>query len=79
MTTGEIFLIVLIKGALVALLVKKGWWPDWEARALKREEHKRVLAAYEEWRERTGSQGAAHPRVVNEPLTRSRYRVRPAR
>ncbi len=61
MTAFEIGLVVAIKGALVVILTKYGWWPDWEARALKREEHKRVLRAYEEWCERTGTRPAADP------------------
>jgi hypothetical protein len=65
MTAWEIGLIVAIKGGLVALLIKKGWWPDWEARARKREEHKRVLLAYEEWCERTGTRPAADPRSLD--------------
>lgn len=64
-TTGTIFLVVLIKGALVTILVKKGWWPDWEARARKRAEHKRVLLAYEQWCKDTGTRPAADPAVIN--------------
>lgn len=64
MTTGmTIFLGVALKGAIVTFLAWKGWWPDWEKRALKREEHKRVLRAYEEWCERTGTRPASDPRV----------------
>jgi hypothetical protein len=58
-TAFEIFLIVALKGTLVAVFTKLGWWPDWEARARKREEHKRVLVAYEKWCERTGTRPAA--------------------
>ena len=65
MTAFEIGLIVAIKGALVGFLIHKGWWPDWEKRAMKREEHKRVLRLYEEWCERTGTRPAADPRVTN--------------
>jgi hypothetical protein len=53
-TTMTIFLAAFIKGSLTVWLVKKGWWPDWEKRALRREEHKRVIKAYEEWCEQTG-------------------------
>lgn len=59
MTAIEIFVGVAIKGALVVYLAKKGWWPDWEKRALRREEHKRVIKAYEVWCERTGERPAA--------------------
>lgn len=59
MTTGELIAVFVIKGALVAFLAKMGWWPDWEKRALRREEHKRVVKAYEEWCEQTGERPAA--------------------
>lgn len=59
MTALQILLAAAIKGALVVFLVKKGWWPDWEKRALRREEHKRVIKAYEDYCERTGSRPAA--------------------
>jgi hypothetical protein len=59
MTALEIGLIVAIKGGLVVVLTKLGWWPDWEKRALKREEHKRVVKAYEAWCEQTGQRPAA--------------------
>ncbi len=58
-TTAVIFVSVFLKGLLVAYLVHKGWWPDWEKRALRREEHKRVIKAYEEWCEQTGHRPAA--------------------
>lgn len=58
-TTMTILLAALIKGALVVWLTKKGWWPDWEKRALRREEHQRVIKAYEEYCERTGERPAA--------------------
>jgi hypothetical protein len=74
MTAWEIGLIVAIKGGLVTFLAYKGWWPDWEKRALKREEHKRVLLAYEEWRSRTGARGAADSAVEN-PVTNSGKQV----
>jgi len=59
MTAFQIFLIALGKGAVVAVLFKLGWWPDWEKRALRREEHKRVIKAYEAWCEQTGERPAA--------------------
>jgi hypothetical protein len=65
MTAFQIFLVVALKGALVVFLTWKGWWPDWEARARKREEHKRVLLAYEKWCERTGTRPAADPRFID--------------
>lgn len=71
MTTAEtIFVAVLIKGALITFLVKKGWWPDWEKRALRREEHQRVIRAYEEWCEQTGHRPAAD----HEALAKLAYR-----
>lgn len=79
-STGmTIFLAALLKGALAAFLVKKGWWPDWEARALKREEHKRVLRAYEHWCERTGTRPAADPRIVEKLLSQPLRGVRATR
>lgn len=59
MTAGTIFTIAFLKGVIVTVLVKKGWWPDWEARARRRTEHKLVLRAYEQWRERAGPEAAA--------------------
>lgn len=65
MTFTEIFIAVALKGAIVTGLSYFNLWPDWEARARKREEHKRVLLAYEEWCERTGTRPAADPAVVD--------------
>lgn len=79
MTALEIGLIVAIKGALITVLVKKGWWPNWEKRALKREEHKRVLLAYEEWCERTGARPAADPRVIDNARAKTPKNIRPVR
>lgn len=76
MTALEIGLIVAIKGTIITVLVKKGWWPDWEKRALKREEHKRVLRAYEEWCERTGTRPSA---MSDELVTKPSKSVRPVR
>lgn len=59
MTLFQIFLIFVVKGALAAVLTKMGWWPDWEKRALRREEHKRVIKAYEKWCAKTGERPAA--------------------
>lgn len=78
MSALEIGMIVALKGALVVVLVKLGWWPDWEKRALKREEHKRVLLAYEQWCEDTGTRPAADPRVIKDLLPNPLDRVRPA-
>jgi hypothetical protein len=62
-TAFQIFLVVALKGALLVFLRKKGWWPDWEARARQREEEKRVLIAYREWRKNARSTPAADPRI----------------
>ena len=72
MTTGEIILVVALKSAFVAILAKLGFWPDWEKRALRREEHKRVIKAYEEWCEKTGNRPAAD----HEALRKLEYRRR---
>jgi hypothetical protein len=79
MTAWEIGLIVAIKGGIVGFLAYKGWWPDWEARARKREEHKRVLLAYEEWRSRTGARGASNAGVVEDPVADPSQQIRPIR
>jgi hypothetical protein len=76
-TAFEIFLIVAVKGTLVAVFTKLGWWPDWEARARKREEHKRVLVAYEQWCERTGTRPAADPRFTNKGIAGANEPVGP--
>jgi hypothetical protein len=78
-TAFEIGLIVAVKGAVVVTLTKLGWWPDWEARARKREEHKRVLVAYEEWCERTGTRPAADPRVPRDYIADPTGGGRPSR
>ena len=71
MTTLEIGIGIALKGVLVAFLAKMGWWPDWEKRALRREEHKRVIKAYEEWCEKTGERPAAdHEALRNLDLRR---------
>lgn len=74
MTTGEIFVVVLIKGALVALLAKLGWWPNWEERAKRREEDARVLRAYHEWSENAGPEATAQVSIA---LDRIAKRPRP--
>lgn len=76
-TTGTIFLVVFLKGALATFLTYKGWWPDWVARARKREEHKRVLLAYEQWCKDTGTRPAADPAVVRNLPTDLASKVRP--
>ena len=58
-TTATIFVALMIKGALVVFLRKRGWWPDWVARAHQREEEKLVLAAYRKWRRDAGPDRAA--------------------
>jgi hypothetical protein len=78
-TALEIGLIVCGKAVLVGVLVKLGWWPDWEARARKREEHKRVLVAYEQWCERTGTRPAADPGVACNGVTDDSHGVRTPR
>jgi hypothetical protein len=52
-------LAACIKAILTHWMGKKGWWPDWEKRALRREEHKRVIKAYEKWCSETGERPAA--------------------
>lgn len=69
-TAFTIFVAVTIKGVLVYYLTKKGHWPDWEKRALRMEEHKRVIKAYEEWCEQTGQRPAAD----HEALAKLEYR-----
>jgi hypothetical protein len=78
-TAFEIFLIVAVKGTLVAVFTKLGWWPDWEARARKREEHKRVLVAYEQWCERTGTRPAADAGTVHKVVADPNHSVRALR
>lgn len=63
MTALEIGLIVALKGAVAVVLTKLGWWPDWEERAYKREEAKRVFVAYEKWCERTGQRPFEDPKI----------------
>lgn len=63
MTPVEIGVAVALKGALVVFLVKKGWWPDWEARAYRREEHKRVIERYEEMVSQTGRRPCEDPNI----------------
>ncbi len=75
MTGLEIGLIVCGKAVVAGVLVKLGWWPDWEARARKREEHKRVLVAYEEWCERTGTRPAADAGFASNGVADDLHRV----
>lgn len=79
MTVLWIGLIVALKGGLVTVMVKKGWWPDWKKRALRREEHRRVLRLYEEWCERTGTRPAADPGVIDKLIANSDSKVGPIR
>jgi hypothetical protein len=69
-TTGEIFLIVALKSALVVVLHKLGFWPDWEQRAKDRADEKLVLRAYKQWRKDAGPEAAAKLRVTLERATR---------
>jgi len=52
-TALAIFLAAALKGVIMVVLHKKGWW-SYEAALQKRLEHKRVLAAYDEWRKDRG-------------------------
>jgi len=61
MTAFQILLAVTLKGLLVALLVKKGWWPDWPKYYRRKDEHRRVIAAYEAWCDKTGVRPADDP------------------
>ena len=74
MTALQIGLVVglaaFLKGVLTFYLGKKGWWPDWEKRAYRREEHKRVIKAYEDYCEQTGNRPAAD----HEALAKLEYR-----
>ena len=63
MTALEIGLIVCVKGALITAAVKLGWWPDWEKRAYRREESRRVFKAYEEWCDKTGRRPFEDPKI----------------
>lgn len=63
MSALEIGLIVFLKGALVSVLIWKGWWPDWEKRAYRREEMRRVFKAYEEWCDKVGKRPFADPKI----------------
>lgn len=69
MTALEIFLVVFLKGALVALLIKFGKWPDWEENARIREDEKALLRAYKKWRKDAGPGPAAQLRVVCDEFT----------
>lgn len=77
MTLSEIVLIVALKGAVVAVLAKLGWWPDWEQRARNREDEKLVLRAYKQWRNDAGPEAAAKLRTTLERLTRRPKNLRP--
>lgn len=68
-----IFGAAFLKGLLVPWLEKRGWLPDWEKRALRREEHKRVIKAYEEWCERTGERPAADEEALKKLELRRGY------
>jgi hypothetical protein len=76
-TAFQIFAVTFLAAIVRAILVKKGWWPDWEKRALRREEHKRVLLAYEEWCKHTGTRPAADPRLVDKLIAETNGKVGP--
>ena len=68
-TAFEIFMIVALKGAVVAVLHKLGWWPDWEVRDREVREEKALLLAYKKWRRDAGPDAAAELRKVCEQFT----------
>lgn len=76
MTTGEIFVVLALKGALVAVLTYFDLWPDWEARAKRREEDKKVLRAYHEWRKNAGPEAAAEASAILDRLPRRSNNLR---
>lgn len=63
MSFWTIGLVVALKGALLIYLKEKGWWPDWEERARRRDEEKKLLRAYREWRKHARPGPSANPRV----------------
>jgi hypothetical protein len=69
MTLGEIALVVFVKGAIVSLFGYLGWYPNWEERAIKREQEKSVLRAYKQWRDDAGPEAAAKLRAVLDART----------
>lgn len=72
-TVGVIFLAVCLKALLVHWMQRKGWWPDWEERGLKIQEHKKVIAAYERWCEDTGQRPAGDAKALAELYERRGY------
>jgi hypothetical protein len=79
MTLLEIGLVGLLTGAVRVGLAKLGWWPDWESRARKREEHKLVLLAYDKWCENAGPEATADARVALERVAGLNKNVRPVK
>ena len=70
MSTGmTIFIAVALKGALVVILRKFGWWPDWEVRDREVREEKALLRAYKKWRKDAGPEAAAELRVACDRFT----------
>ena len=55
--------IVALKGAILGYARKRGWWPNWEERARRRAEEKKVLVAYREWRKARANR-SPDPRIT---------------
>lgn len=72
-TAAVIFFAVCLKALLTKYLRRKGWWPDWEERALKIQEHKRVIDAYERWCAAIGRRPAADQDALTELSRRRGY------
>ena len=70
-TAFEIFLIVFLKGVVVAVLAKFGWWPDWEKVDREKREEKALLRAYNKWRRDAGPDRAADLRALCEDFTKA--------
>lgn len=70
-TAFEIFLIVFLKGLVVAVLAKFGWWPDWEKVDREKREEKALLRAYKQWRRDAGPDRAADLRTLCEDFTKA--------
>lgn len=83
MTALTIFVALLLKGALVVWLSKRGLWPDWEALAAEKAEEKQVLLAYKEWRKNGGPKPRASTTsstaTVNDLLPEGTRPIRPVR
>lgn len=77
MTAFEIFVIVALKGALVVILAKFGFWPDWEKLDREKREEKLLLRAYKQWRKDAGPEAAAKLSVALHDFTDSAGNRRP--